>query len=111
MAGFDKIKRKLIKKEGEVTTVVFEDTDPYKIEYQKFYSDDEMLWFSHHIFADLPLDLEAGTYVLEIDTLNSYIDSATTYVIEQRTVCSAVSSNLNNSAFAQLPDVIYTKDL
>ena len=52
MAGFNKIKRKISRQvAGGGSVVIFEDLNPFEVEYQKFYDDEEMYYFSHEMFA------------------------------------------------------------
>ena len=52
MAGFSKIKRKISRQVvGGGSVVIFEDLNPFEVEYQKFYDNEDMYYFSHEMFA------------------------------------------------------------
>lgn len=95
MAGFSKIKRKISRQVvGGGSVVIFEDLNPFEVEYQKFYDDEEMYYFSHEMFAPFKEKLPEGVYVFDIDTLDVYINSSVTYKIERTITVSAIADDL-----------------
>lgn len=95
MAGFSKIKRKISRQVvGGGSVVIFEDLNPFEVEYQKFYDDEEMYYFSHEMFAPFKEKLPEGVYVFDIDTLDVYINSSVTYKIERTITVTAIADDL-----------------
>lgn len=95
MAGFSKIKRKISRQVvGGGSVVIFEDLNPFEVEYQKFYDNEDMFYFSHEMFALFEKKLPEGVYVFDIDTLDVYINSSVTYKIERTITVTAVADDL-----------------
>lgn len=100
MAGFDKIKRKL-ERYNKVTDkfeVVFEDTKPHSVPYEKCYEDEEIISYNYHHFNKLLKKLKMkkpGYYQFSVDTLGSYIDTVCEYKLKMKPVASMVKSNLD----------------
>ena len=95
MAGFSKIKRKISRQVvGGGSVVIFEDLNPFEVEYQKFYNNEDMYYFSHEMFAPFKEKLPEGVYVFDIDTLDVYINSSVTYKIERTITVTAIADDL-----------------
>ena len=95
MAGFSKIKRKISRQVvGGGSVVIFEDLNPFEVEYQKFYDNEDMYYFSHEMFAPFKEKLPEGVYVFDIDTLDVYINSSVTYKIERTITVTAIADDL-----------------
>lgn len=95
MAGFSKIKRKISRQVvGGGSVVIFEDLNPFEVEYQKFYDNEDMYYFSHEMFAPFEEKLPEGVYVFDIDTLDVYINSSVTYKIERTITVTAIADDL-----------------
>lgn len=113
MAGFDKVKRKISRiVPGQEPVVIFEDLNAFEVEYQKFYSDDEMLGFAHELFMKLGVNLNKGRYVFEVDTLGAYIDARVVYEIATEVTCKAVEANLDpeyGPSLKEEPVVMFTR--
>lgn len=115
MAGFDKIKRKLICMDNDCSTVIFEDVEPIVVEYEKFYDDDEMLSYSNSMFEQLQKQLQLDitkSYILSIDTLGAYLNSAVKYSFQVKTImeCIVTNTNLDLEYSFNLPYVVYQQD-
>ena len=95
MAGFSKIKRKISRQVvGGGSVVIFEDLNPFEVEYQKFYDNRDMYYFSHEMFEPFEEKLPEGVYVFDIDTLDVYINSSVTYKIERTITVTAIADDL-----------------
>lgn len=79
MAGFNKIKRVL---KNSKDKVVLQDIEPFEIEYQKFYDNDEYDHWIKNLIYDLSGKLECGSYTLEIDTLGAYGSSSHKFEVD-----------------------------
>lgn len=95
MAGFSKIKRKISRQVvGGSPVVIFEDLNPFEVEYQKFYDNEDMFYFSNDVFSQFKDQYPEGTYTLEIDTLGVYINSKVTYQIKRVNSTLAIEDDL-----------------
>ena len=100
MAGFDKIKRKLehYNKQTDSFEVVFEDTVPFSVPYEKCYEDDEIISYNAYHFQKLIKKLKirkAGFYQFSVDTLGFYIDTVCEYKLKMKPVSNLIRSKLN----------------
>lgn len=100
MAGFDKIKRTLASYD-KVTNefeLLYEDTIPYSVPYEKCYENDEILFFNSQHFKKLLKELKikkSGYYQFSVDTLGAYINTVCEYKVKMKPVTNMIKSNLD----------------